>query len=316
MAPLYYRLSSTEDPEERLEDACLWKAMHDTYGDGITAIPSNCRAPKEGVLFGRSRHFESDHAFVGRHQTFYGRDPGFEWGASRRHEICDLPRAEALIAEIHAEGKDAFIKSTAMKLAADPVPRGESLSSVLGNRIWSFVDREDCLLVQDFVKMRHERRFVVIAGEIVTHSPVAFHLTPIDRARLFEDTGHPVSDLHFETPEFGTPLVDAALSRRMEAFVTEVVARSDMKDTVIDVAELEDGRIEVIEFNPVSPGGFGLFACDPYAIAEASAQLLPDDVINEAAWRWQEGEPAPVPSVVDGAEEEGADHDETYLDIP
>lgn len=30
---LRYRLSSTDDPEERLEDAALWKGLHDVFGD-------------------------------------------------------------------------------------------------------------------------------------------------------------------------------------------------------------------------------------------------------------------------------------------
>lgn len=296
MTALFYRLSETHDPEERLEDACMWKALHEEYGHGITLLPSSACPPDEGVLFGRTRYFEARSAFVGSQTIRYGDDPGFRWGISRRFETCDLERAEELVAEIHGAGKDAFVKAIDQKLFTSPVRRGQSIHGVLGDLIYSIVDRPGCLMVQDFVQMRHERRFVMINGSLITSSPVAIHLTPLHRDLLKTVTGHSVEDLHFETPSHRTPIPDPGLSRRMERFVEEVARRSAMKNAIIDVAELADGRIEVIEFNPCQPGMFGLFACDPFAIAEATWRLLPEEVAVSVRSRKANSDPAPIPA--------------------
>ena len=321
MSALYYRLTDTQDPEERLEDACLWKAMHDTFGDGITLLPTTARPPESGVIFGRTKRFEDTRAFVGNQNIDYGRDPGFQWGISRRFETCDLERAETLVDEIHQSGKDAFVKGVAQKLLTVKVSRGQSLHAALGDMIWSFIDRPKSLMVQEFVTMRNERRFVVIGGEIVTQSPVAFHLTPLDRGRLPEQTGQAVEDLHFEVPTSHTPVVNGPLSRKMESFVACVAEISEMENIIVDVAELEDGRIEVIEFNPCQPGMFGLFACDPYAIAQASRFFLPEDLGREVTRRQMEKDPAPVPegvlkerSLLSEVAQEADPDDEPYSD--
>jgi hypothetical protein len=158
--------------------------------------------------------------------------------------------------------------------------------------VYSFIDRPDCLMVQEFVTMRNERRFFVIDGQVVTNSPVAIHLTPLDRDRLQQQTGHPVDELHFETPQSREPRHDPVLSSKMENFAAMVAEKSDMRHMIVDVAELEYGHIEVIEFNPCQPGGYGLYACDPYAIAAASRAFLPADLAAEVARRKAEDDPA------------------------
>jgi len=299
----------------------MWKAMHDTFGDGITLIPSASRAPGEGVIFGRTKRFEDTRAFVGRRNLNYGRDPGFQWGISRRFETCDLARAEELVAELHDAGKDAFVKAVEQKLLTTKVSRGTALHDALGDMIWSFIDKPNALMVQEFVEMRNERRFVVIGGEIVTHSAVAFHLTPIDRSRLAAETGHAVEDLHFTTPTSRTPVLDWMLTRKMENFVATVAEKSAMENVIIDVAELQDGSIEVIEFNPCQPGMFGLFACDPHAVAQASRHFLPEDLAREVDRRQAEKDPAPVPEdgkslgEVVSQESEPDPDDEPYSDL-
>jgi hypothetical protein len=82
----------------------------------------------------------------------------------------------------------------------------------------------------------------------------------------------------------------------MEIFAATVAWKSKFRDMVIDVAELEDGRIEMIEFNPAWPGGFGLYACDSYGIAFRSRVLLPEDMLAEVDRRKAMNDPAPVPT--------------------
>lgn len=51
-----FRLSDNPDPEERLEEAALWKAMHDHYGsERITPLLSDDEAPADWILFGRQK---------------------------------------------------------------------------------------------------------------------------------------------------------------------------------------------------------------------------------------------------------------------
>jgi hypothetical protein len=304
LAKFYYRLCNTTDPEERLEDACLWKALHDTFGDKIKLIGDQ-QEPKEGdVVLGRSRMFNANAGHIYTEHFDYVSDPGFKAGISRRVAYASVLEAEKMIAEIHATGKDAFLKAAKAKQMVARVPVGQDLYSAVGDMIYSLIDRPNSIIVQDFVKMTHERRFVVIGGKIVTCSPVATHLTPLDRDRLREDTGHDVEDLHFETPASRTPDIDGVLAHKMENFVEMVIDASDMEHMIVDVAMLEDGRIEVIEFNPCAPGMFGLFACDPYAIAEACHHFMPEDLTVEKSATEAEHDPYKDLFEDDGEDEE------------
>ncbi|MCW3782986.1 hypothetical protein [Defluviimonas salinarum] len=295
MAALYYRLTNTTDPEERLEDACLWKAMHDQYGDGITLLPDGARAPREGMMFGRTRHFEPFAALAAGPNLDYWRDPGFLAGISREFHLCDLEEAEERVRLLHESGRDAFVKACEQKLMTLRIPVGESFGAAIGDMVWSFIDKPDSLLVQEYVAMRNERRFVVIDRKIVTHSPVAWHLTPLSRAHAIEGAGLPIDDLHYDSPRVTTARFDPHLTRRMIAHVERVAAGMSRPHAIVDVAELCDKRIETIEFNPCQPGMFGLYACDPRAIAEASQALLPDDLLREVERRRAEEDPFPVP---------------------
>lgn len=281
MTKLYYHLTGTIDPEERLEDACLSKAMHDTYGSGITILPPEATPPVGVTVFGRGRQRGFGTSRSGKAEMDYARDPGFLWGISRSFKVCGLQEAELEVARLHAAGKDAFVKAMQEKLMTERVPRGMSLHEAIGDMVYSFIESPDCLMVQEHVEMRNERRLVFVGGTLATHSPVAFHLTPLDRSRLVAETGRPAEELHFTDPESRTPVWNAELSRRMVRFAKEVAARSRLRTMTIDVAELADGSLEVIEFNPGWPGTFGLFACDPYAIAAASSALLPTDLTGE-----------------------------------
>lgn len=310
MTALYYRLSGTTDPEERLEDACLSKAMHDTYGSRITILPPEASPPAGATVFGRSRQLGFGTSGSGQAKLDYARDPGFLWGISRSFKVCGLQEAELEVARLHAAGKDAFVKAMQEKLMTERVPRGMSLHEAIGDMVYSFIERPDCLMVQEHVAMRNERRLVFVDGTLVTHSPVAFHLTPLDRSRLAAETGRPAEELHFTDPESRTPVWNAELSRRMVRFANEVAARSRLRTMTIDVAELANGCLEVIEFNPGWPGTFGLFACDPYAIAEASNALLAADLAEEVQLQEAEALTAPAPR------ETAADIEADWCDEP
>lgn len=272
MRALFYRLSDSTDPEERLEDAALWKAMHDHYGAAISLLRDREAVPDGGLMFGRTRHFESETAYAAASRCPYWEDPAFLAGISRDFLLADLEAAEAGVAALHAAGKDAFLKAMRQKCLAQLVPRGQRVHEAIGDMVYSFIDMPVCLMVQEAVPMRMERRFVVMGREIVTHSAVAHHLTPLARAELHA-LGAPPEHWHFETPKSRLPFRDDAALERMVDLARRTAASMRGAHMIIDVAMVGD-RPELIEFNPCQPGHFGLYACDPRRIAEGSAAMI------------------------------------------
>jgi len=270
MTRISYRLSETYDPEERLEDAALWKALHDEYGGRIHLLKPDDPMPQEGIFFGRTKKNEK----YGSGDLFpYWNDPGFQAGIRRRVTSCDLEQAREVVQAIHDDGRDAFVKATRIKFLTMHVPRGQSLMQALGDTAYSFIDQPGCLLVQDHLRMRHERRFVVMGGAIVTHSPVATHLTPLARS-LYPD----IENMHFPTPRDQVGYHDPQLTQDMLIFAGDIARETELDHVVIDIADVA-GTPEVIEFNPCLPGQFGLFACDPAAIARGTRAMLTPDII-------------------------------------
>ncbi|MEP3667155.1 MAG: hypothetical protein ABJN42_10525 [Roseibium sp.] len=294
MPGLFYRLSAVIDPEERLEDACLSKAMHDHYQAGITILPPDATGPDEGVTFGRTKRYEATKSMSFGGYEAYWQDPGFIHSVQREFASCDLDEAEKMVKHLHAAGKDVFIKSREQKLYNASIPRGQKFHEVIGDMAFSFMDKPDCLLVQEYVEMRNERRFVVIDGKIATCSPVQTDLTPMSRAALFEDAGVLLEDIHFSTPTSRDWTHDPGLTREMYDHAEEVIAHATTKNMILDLATVGD-RAEVIEYNPMSPGMFGLFGCRPDKIAQASEALLPEDLFKEVLARRESGVPLPAP---------------------
>lgn len=245
-----YRISNTLDPEERLEDAAMAKAMHDICGASLVS-----EGPAD---FGRDKRFEGL-----RKNIAYWRDPAFLKRAGRSVEVHDVDGAKRAIANLHSEGRGAFVKAVDLKLFAIPVPIGMTLHDAIGDLIWSVLDRPQSIMVQPLCDVRFEVRFVSICRKVVTSSPVAWHLTPLSRLNR--------GDL-FETPRSLEPQARPKSYYELR-LVAESAAEDCEQDCVIIDCAMIDGRPGVVEFNPFSLGNFGLYACDPYAIARAIASL-------------------------------------------
>lgn len=274
MSHLYYRLTKTEDPEERLEDAVLYKAMHDTFGKGLTMVDMDEPAPMDGLFLGRGKNRELwQKNILGQPGMKYWEDPAFQNAITRSFVVTDLSGAEEEIKRLHAEGKDAFLKSTKQKHFVGRVDQGETIHEALGGMVYSFMDIENCLMVQEAVEMSYERRFLVMNGKVVTQSPVAWHLTPMSRSWIQEETGFSVEDVHFMTPQSRQPMISTDGTARMTAFAQEIADASDNPHLCIDIAIIGDDPskdpMELIEFNPMQPGAVGLYGCDPKRVAEA-----------------------------------------------
>jgi hypothetical protein len=274
MSHLYYRLTKTDDPEERLEDAVLFKAMHDAFGKGLTMVDMDDPAPMDGLFLGRGKNRELwQKNILAQPGMKYWEDPAFQNGITRSFIVTDLSGAEEEIKRLHAEGKDAFLKSTKQKHFVGRVNQGETIHDALDGMIYSFIDIDNCLMVQEAMDMSFERRFLVMNGKVITQSPVAWHLTPMSRSWIREDTGFSVEDVHFKTPQSRRPMISPDGTARMTAFAQAIADASDNPHLCIDLAIIGDDPskdpIELIEFNPMQPGAVGLYGCDPKKVAEA-----------------------------------------------
>lgn len=267
-----YRLSDTDDPEERLEDACMAKALRDEWGDELTILPPDAAAPDGKVPWGRLRRSERPVP-----PSFpYWDDPGFLATCGRRVEVGDLDRARAVVGEIHARGADAFAKAARDKYWCGHVPLGTTLADALGDVAIGVAGHGIDLIVQERLTMTHERRFLFVGGLLVTSSPVAWHLTPLDRERLratdgFRTPRDPWEDVERE-PD------DAPLETAWAAFDA-----SPLDTICVDVARVDAGtddeRCVTVEFNPLEIGRTGLYACDPRALARATRRMPPASTI-------------------------------------
>lgn len=279
MSRCFYRLCETPDPEERLEDAALAKALHDVLGRDLTILAPDQDLPEQGLHLGRSRgRFDKGKNGLSPANIPYWEDPAFLRHTTREWGLFDLDGAEARVAALHKSGRDAFVKSTlSAKHMVERVPQGRSLFDVLDAMVYSFVDRPPCLLVQEAVPMRYERRFLVMNREVVTQSAVGSHLTPMSRFRE-PAPGQDFEDLHLLTPGSRTLFHMPGLTARMTEVAREIADTSGFDHVCVDLCLIgedpERGLIEPIEFNPMQPGMVGLFGCDPYRIAEGVARHL------------------------------------------
>lgn len=264
---LYYRLSETTDPEERLEDAALWKAIHDTFADEITLLPSDAKVPDDGYLLGRGKRNEVIHPpkLIINENMPYWTDNAFLSNCRRMFKVMTWNDAIEEVGRLHRDGRGAFLKATDTKSMVAKLPVGCDVFEETGAWAYSFIDRPPCVMVQELVDMKYERRFVVIDRQIVTQSPIAVHLTPLD---------YSVINLHYGTPLALTKPVRApGLTQEMTDFVEGIAKTMKPDHAIIDVA-LINGEIGIVEFNAARIGQFGLYACDPYGIARAVKGLI------------------------------------------
>lgn len=277
--PLYaFVHDEGKDPDERLENALLYRALRRRLGRRMPGyareadIPGSVRA-----VFGRASPLR---LVSGReqcplayphpriHTLPYWEDPAFLAAAGRRIGLFDLPAAAREVAAMHARSEAAFVKATRPKFFARLIEPGTSLIAALDSLSYSLCDASDCLLVQEAVQFEHEYRVFVVAGLAVTGAGCVEALSPAENRNRF--------DTAMETTR-GSEIVSAQpdLAAAYRAFAERFAAgRSDLTCT-LDLATV-DGRIRVIEMNPLQLGRVGLFACDVQALADAVlAQVRP-----------------------------------------
>ena len=296
MSHLYYRLNNTNDAEERLEDAALYKALHDIYGKGLTLVPADEQSPKNGLFLGRGKISEiNDKNTLGQPNLDYWNNPAFRYAINRSFIITDLEGAEAEVKRLHDQGDDAFLKSTRPKHFITRINRNQSFMDVMDSMMYSFMDRGNCLMVQQAVDMLYEHRVLVMNGKVITHSPIAWKLTPMSRSQIMEQTGHEAGDFHYPTPGSHDSIYSPETTKHMIDMAQGLADRSGMPHLCIDLCILGprlEGPIEVIEFNPMQPGAVGLYACDPVKIARAVQDAM-DPELRDLVEKRRTGEIPP-----------------------
>lgn len=279
MARCFYRLSDTIDPEERLESAALSKALHDVLGGDVHILPDKGSFPEHGLHLGMMRRAEeSGLRRMTETNVEYWDDPAFQKHTTREWGIFDLDGAGEAVQALHDQGRNAILKSTLKaKHMIIRAPVGASLGASLGSMAYSFCDRPPCLMVQEEVEMRYERRFLIMNREIVTQSAVGVHLTPMSRF-LDAAPGQDFEDMHLLTPGSREMVHLPQLTRRMTDKAREMAAECGFDNICIDLcligSDPVNGAIEPIEYNPMQPGMLGLYGCDPYALARGVARYL------------------------------------------
>lgn len=266
---VYYRLSANEDPEERLEDAALWKAMHDEYGDSIALLGTDDAIPDDAisgqsVFFGRTKRGEF-YTSTGNGGMDYWNDPAFKKYAARETWECDVADAERVVKTLQSSGKGAFIKAKERKYFTGKVAQDEDFEEFLGAMVYSFIDRGACLLVQPLCTIEFEQRFIFIRRQLAAKSPIAYWLTPLDKPTPEEFARTP-SSRNLERPE-GVDLTE---------FAQRVAMECRYENVNIDCAWV-NGKPGVVEFNDAHLGQLGLYACDVRSLARHSRWLIPEE---------------------------------------
>jgi hypothetical protein len=270
-----FRLSDNPDPEERLEEAALWKAMHDHYGpDRISPLLSDDVAPGDWVLFGRRKgRFQTGQEPVSDDLPYWN-DPAFLAHCGRDFSVVDYEGLSVAVERLHDAGRGAFLKSTRLKHWKAEVPVGTSVRVALGDMAYSFMDGGPHVMVQEAVEMTYERRYFVIGREVVTTSPVMNALTPL---------AWPIPyGACYRTPSSRAMEILPSIRDQQDWLAEAVAAEMRPEHAVVDVAMVggPDGRPVVIEMNPMVLGQAGLFASSVQSLAAASEVILKGFVPN------------------------------------
>lgn len=244
-----FRLTDNLDPEERLEEAALWKAVYDASGGTAVTVTG-----KEPATFGRLQRSE------GQPPLPYWGDPAFLREAQREFSVLTLAEADEAVRRLHDSGVGAFLKSTRSKHAIFVCPVGTDLRAVMGEMVYSFIDGGPALMVQELASVEYEWRFFCVDRQIVTDSTNHPSLTPLDFPMLRA----------FRSPNDEWSRRDAELVRRDLLPVAERIARDMQVPTAIIDCAYINGRPGCVELNPLRLGQAGLFACDVRALAAAA----------------------------------------------
>lgn len=295
MPNLLFSLLESKDPEERLENAMLWKAMSDVYGDKIHPITADDKVQPGDMIFGMptGRQLRTSGSDVPK--DYWNWEP-FTSRLSRDFHVCNYEEAQAAVASLNEAGKAPFVKALRDKFYVERGEHGQSLEEILGDMVYSFCDYDTpVLMIQEAVDFSHEYRCIIVDGQVVTGSPVLHAATPAARlmmrgdnpeARLYKSPSDPISSGKHA----------GVVVSNMKAIAAEMAQELRLTSGTIDLGLIggDPGRIEPIEINSGLPGRYGLYFADPVKIAEATRSIVPEALLsNERSQQIDELEPSP-----------------------
>ncbi len=265
MPRIVFRPYRGDDREERIESDAAQTALADLLTHRLEILddipsdathvfgrtPSNWWPQPSTLVYPAPEHQKVD----------YYRWPGFLDHAGRPVTLHDFDGAKARVAELHASGKDAFVKATRDKFYTGIVPAGTALTSHLGDLAYSFMDTPNCLMVQPRVRMTREYRIFVVDGEAVTGAGNVTSHTP-------EANISPFNPLVSDRPAKDVCDHDEEVVQTYLAFAAMVIPKLPVSSLVLDVGMIE-GAPGVVEINPLHLGQVGLFGCDVTRLAHA-----------------------------------------------
>ena len=260
-----FRLTMNTDPEERLEEAVLWKAIWEASGGTAVATYGTDTSTTFGCLSTQ----EAEPLFD------YWNDPAFLAETQRYFATVEIDQLGSIVDALHQIGHGAFIKSTRSKHAIFKVKIGQTVRDVMGEMIYSFIDGGPALMVQQLVKPYFEWRFFCVDRKIVTHSNCHPTLTPLD---------FPLTKAYATAGAYDT-LPESTVWNAIEKLqpVAERIAKNMKHPTAVIDCAFIDSTPACIELNPLRLGQIGLFACDVRALVKAvfRSKRIPHMPLNQ-----------------------------------
>lgn len=243
---VYFRLTNTDDPEIRVENAILWKHFSDLYGDDIAPLQPNEYSPNPDIPIFGTKEPHSTKLIKTTSKFKYWEDPAFLKYCKRDFGVFNFQDACKEVDKLHAEGKDAFVKSTASKKLVMGVYKGSGLLEQLGPLAYDYCDVEfPCLMVQEFVPFVTEMRYFIIDRKIASYSKASPKATPLKQK----------------------PAMQSDFERETHSLAGRISYEMSYRDAVVDISYREWAYKKpygaaVVEYNPMIPGLFGLYNCN------------------------------------------------------
>lgn len=271
-----FRPYNGDDAEEKIESNALHNALKKLIPENEINIIG--RRTPEGTThrFGRSNSIDTlpiaSLIYPGeRYQATNARYwdwPTFIDHANRFVKVAPYEEAKDIVATIHEAGNHAFVKSTRQKHFIQKVPRGTSLNQAIGDWAYDLIDGGPNLIVQDFATIVAEYRIFIIDGEVITGAGKIMEHTPADHRPC--DFG-PFS--RFTPSPDGEAVDNPDLVKRYIDLARSIASCLPDRHTNIDVA-LINGRVGIVEANPLELGQIGLFGCDIDILTRATLKSL------------------------------------------
>lgn len=262
-----YLLQNAQEPDVRLRDAILFRALSRALGDEIYGYDNMLRDPTEPVVWGPDPHL-------------FRKDRQAQTAAAYLHpeamrimgaEHVTTETAQAAFDRFTERGFGAVIRNLARPNDALRYTQPGDRFDRHRNAITWHQDEDPSFVIYPYRGGRFPRRLIVVDNEIVGHSPMTHHesspvFLPPEQLTLWsaKDIFSPLSDAHPDPMLVASQIAAGHL----------LLHHAPMIHGAIDVTMTADGTpmIEAIHVGP--PGSFDIFWAPAEVYAEAIREAL------------------------------------------